>query len=185
MNSNQPSDTRRTILKKGILATATAAIGVPVTTGLASASSCSKTCWVDVKPNSCPNSINPKNNGVVSVAVGWPNIKMESARLVPSAGNSDIQFPGCQDYLDPDWEDVSYEDIDQLLSESDDRAATAIRMSREDLNNDGNNDTILKFETRTIELNPDDKYLILEAETGSGCRLLGLDSVRVVGKSNN
>ncbi len=185
MNSNQLPQTRRTILKKGILATATAAIGVPLTTGLASAEACCKTCWVDVKPDSCPNSINPKNNGVVSVAVGWPNLKMNTIRLVPSAGNPDIQFTGCQDYLNPDWKDVSCEDIDQLLSESDGREASAIRMTREDLNGDGDNETVLKFNTRDLELRSDDEYLVLEAETGSGCRLLGIDSVRVVGKSNN
>ena len=185
MNSNQLPQTRRTILKKGILATATAAIGVPITTELDSAADCYKTCWVDVKPDSCPNSINPKNNGVVSVAVGWPNLKKETVRLVPSAGSPDIQFTGCQDYLNPDWKDISYEDIDQLLSKSDGREAKAIRMTQEDLNGDGNNDTVLKFNTRDLDLRADDKYLVLEAETGSGCRLLGIDSVRVVGNSHN
>ncbi|WP_458208675.1 twin-arginine translocation signal domain-containing protein [Haladaptatus sp. NG-SE-30] len=186
MESNQYPQTRRTILKKGILATATASIGVPISMGLASATDCCKTCWVDVKPDSCPNSINLKNNGVVSVAVGWPNLKFESIRLVPSGRNSDIQFNGCQDYMNPDWKDVSCEDIDRLLSETDGReAATPIRMTREDLNGDGDNETVLKFHTREIDLMSDDEYLVLEAMTGSGCRLLGIDSVRVLGKSNN
>ncbi|WP_458187297.1 twin-arginine translocation signal domain-containing protein [Haladaptatus sp. NG-WS-4] len=184
MESNQLPQTRRTVLKKGILATATAAVGVPMVSGLASATDCCKTCWVDVKPDSCPNSINPKNNGVVSVAVGWPNVKLDSVRLVPSAGNRCVRFTGCQDYRNPDWKDVSCEDIDRLLSEADGRSASAIRMTREDLDGDGDDDTVLKFRTRDLQLVPDDEYLVLEAETKSGCRLLGLDTVRVVDKSN-
>ncbi|WP_458209398.1 twin-arginine translocation signal domain-containing protein [Haladaptatus sp. NG-SE-30] len=184
MESNQLPQTRRTVLKKGVLATATAAIGLPMVTGLASADGCCKTCWVDVKPNSCPNSINPKNNGVVSVAVGWPNVKMDSVRLVPSAGHRCVQFSGCQDYMNPEWSGVSCEDMERLLSESDGRSAMPIRMTREDLDGDGDNDTVLKFRTRDLDLMPSDKYLVLEAETKAGCRLLGLDTVRVVDKSN-
>ncbi|WP_435159138.1 hypothetical protein [Haladaptatus sp. DFWS20] len=81
--------------------------------------------------------------------------------------------------------DVSCEDIDQLLSESGGREASTIRMRREGLDSDGDNETVLKFNTRELELMSDDEYLVLKAETGSNCRLSGIDSVRVVGKSYN
>jgi hypothetical protein len=180
--TERESTDRRTFLKRAALASAVATVGVPAFTGTAAARECCKVCWIDVKPDSCPNAINPNNNGVVSVAVGWPYVLFETARLVPLKSGP-MSVSGCQNYRHPDWH-VSCADLTERLAAADGRSASAVRKTVEDINGDGTRDTVFKFDTRDLELEPDDEFLLFVGETGSGCQLLGIDSIRVVGGSN-
>lgn len=190
MPSIDRSVTRRTVLQ----ATATAglaAAGLSATAmsaaGSDEADCC--VCWVDVKPGSCPNAINPDSGGVVSVAAGRPNIEPSTAELVPitEACAEEVgfepAFEECQDYQDKAYA----EDCDPLAellaceAAGADRSASPVRSSSEDIDEDGDQDTVFKFRVEDLELRTDDAYLVLTGEAREDdCTVYGVDSVRVV-----
>lgn len=173
---------RRTLLKTGAVVSFGGASGVSMLSGQAAAqeNECTRVCWIDIKPNSCPNSINAGNNGVVSVASGWPHFDPETVRLVPIKAEYDAAFGTCQDYRNPVYRKDS-EVLARLLERSDGRGAEAIRSTVEDADGDGDADTVFKFRTRDIGFEADDTYAILVGETFVGsCTVLGIDSVRVL-----
>lgn len=182
---------RRTVLR----ATATAGLAAAGLSATAMAASGSEAadccvCWVDVKPDSCPNAINPDSRGVVSVAAGPPGFESGTVELVPITQDCaesvgfEPAFEECQDY-----EDQTYaEDCEALRAlldgEADaaDRSATPVRSSSADLDDDGDTDTVFKFDVRDLELGSDDAYLVLTgAGTHDDCTVYGVDSVVVVG----
>lgn len=177
---------RRTVLR----ATATAGLAVAGLSATASAETATaadcRVCWVDVKPDSCPNSLNPDNGGVVSVAAGWPNFDPDAVELLPISGDSaedvgfEPAFDRCQDYRDQQYaEDCST--LEELAARSDGRAATPVRATTVDIDDDGDPDSVFKFETADLELQADDAYLLLTGEsTDGGSRVYGIDSVRVL-----
>ncbi|ODR81063.1 hypothetical protein BG842_01775 [Haladaptatus sp. W1] len=184
MESKRHTQSRRRILKRGALATVGVAFGVPSLVGQASAQDetedCCKTCWMDVKPGCCPNTVNARADVPVTVYIGWPNVKPESVRLVPSSARAPFESRRCQKYRNPKWRDISCADIDGLLSETDGRSAPACRVKNENVDGDADGDTVLTFCSCDLELCSSDRSLLLEAETGSGCRLLAVDSVKPV-----
>ncbi|WP_101295361.1 hypothetical protein [Halegenticoccus soli] len=171
---------RRRVLRSGAAVAAGAALVLPAVAGRAAATDCCRACWVDVKPDSCPNAINPGSNGVVSVAAGWPRFAPGSVKLYPVKGEYDAAFGRCQDYRDPTY-DRNCREIRGLLETSDGRYAEPIRFTVEDVNGSGTNDTVFKFRVRDLELEPDDAFLILVgASARDGCTVVGIDSVRVL-----
>ena len=169
--------TRRSVLKRSGLAVAGTAFGSSSAIGAASATECCKTCWMDVKPGCCPNRIDARKNEVFTVYIGWPNVKPESIRLRPSSTRATFDTPTCQKYRNPRWKQVSCSDIEEFLAETDGRAASPCHLTAKDVDKDGDNDTVVRFNSCALELRHDDCNLLLEAETGSGCRLLAIDSV--------
>jgi hypothetical protein len=184
MESKRHARTRRDVLKRGAFAAAGVTLGVPSLAGAASAQAraqeCCKTCWMDVKPGCCPNTVNARKNELVTVYVGWPNVKPESIRLVPSSARPMFETRSCQKYRTPKWRSVSCADIDDLLSKTDGRFARPCRVNVRNVDGDSDGDTVLKFCSCDLELCSTDRTLLLEAETGSGCRLLAMDSVKPV-----
>jgi hypothetical protein len=172
---------RRSFLKAGLVGTVGVLTGLSAFTGTAAANGggCCRVCWVDVKPDSCPNSINPKSNGTLTVALGWPNIEPNSVKLYPVKGTYTPAFDGCQNYHSPTY-NKDCESLRRLLSESDGRYATPTRVSTEYLNSDSTRDTLLKFRTKDAEFEPDDTFAIVTAADKNGCLVVGIDSVRVL-----
>lgn len=184
------SVTRRTVLRgtataglaaAGLSATAMAATG-------ADASDCC-VCWVDVKPDSCPNSVNPGSRGVVSVAAGPPGFEPGTAELVPITADCaesvgfEPAFEECQDYRDQTYAEDCQALRALLDGEADgaDRSASPVRSSSEDLDGDGDEDTVFKFDVQDLDLGSDDAYLVLTgAANHDDCTVYGVDSVRVV-----
>lgn len=178
---------RRTLLK-------TAAVG---TAGLATAGAfadqaaaresdcegCLRVCWVDVKPSSCPNSVNPDGAGVLPVTAGWPNFHLSTVELVPVKASYDAAFGRCQD-----WEAPRYDtgpgtatELCELVADAD-RSASPTGSTVEDVDGDGDLDTKFRFDVSDLDLEADDTYLVLVGEsTDSDCTYVGIDSVRVVG----
>lgn len=172
---------RRTVLRGA--ATAGLALGGLTATAAAEEHCC--TCWVDVKPDSCPNSVNPNNRGVVSVAAGQPDFESGSVELLPisedCAEGFDPAFDRCQDYQDPQFsrDCESLRELESCARAEDDRSASPVRSTTEDINDDGTQDSVFKFETQDLDLRADDAYLLLVG-TQDGCETYGIDSVRVV-----
>lgn len=148
---------------------------------------CLEICWVDVKPNSCPNSVNAGNQGTLPVTAGWPNFELETVELIPIKANYDPAFDDCQDWSNPEYRD----DPDTALelcryAMASDRSASPTRYRTEDVDDDGDLDSKFKFVVADLELEPDDTYLILRGESREGdCTYVGIDSVRVVGGGKN
>ena len=182
MTYNHTSDNlgRRTFVR-GAVTAGVLAFGVGAASSSAAATEgCCRVCWVDVKPDSCPNSINPDNNGVVTVAAGWPRFVPGTVKLVPVKGEYDAAFDGCQNYRDPEYH-PNCGALNDLLDGSDGRSAEPFSQRVEDVDGDGDDDTLFKFRTEDLELESDDAYLILVGEsTRDGCRVVGIDSVRVL-----
>lgn len=188
---------RRTVLR----ATATAGLAVA---GLSTAASAAEgtaatdccVCWVDVKPGSCPNSINPGQGGVVSVTAGKPGLDDATVELVPVSEacaervGYDPAFDECQDYRDQQYATncAPLRDLRRCEADGGDRSASPVRSSAEDADDDGDADTVFKFEIADLELRPDDAYLLLTGESADDdCRVYGIDSVRIVdrGRGND
>lgn len=184
MSSDDRPVRRRTVLRGAVVAGL--ATGTLSTTAAAEHDCC--VCWVDVKPDSCPNSINPNNGGVVSVAAGKPDFRDDTVELIPVSEacaddvGFDPAFDRCQDYQNAQWSrDCTA--LENLGDCSDDRSATPIRSTTEDINDDGTTDTVFKFETGDLDLREDDAYLLLRGTAGD-CTTYGIDSVRVVDARN-
>lgn len=176
MDLDRPSNddtalSRRTLLRS---AAGTLVIG----TGIATATTASahgeghtdctcKTCWVDVKPGSDPNGINPKNRGVVSVAAGWPRFEEGSVWLAPLDAVTNGSVPSC-------------EEIQSFLE--DPSGAQPLRKSVEhtDVDDDRDLDTVFKFRTAEIGLDAEDTGLVLVGiDSDDGCPIWGMDGVKV------
>lgn len=182
------SVSRRNVLKKTALAAGGAVVGTSVFAGQAAAdtrdcSGCLEVCWLDVKPSSCPNSVNPNSSGVLPVAAGWPNFDVSTVELIPVKGRYDAAFGDCQDF-----EDVQYSKDAATATElceratTSDRSATPIRSRVELVNDNGVPDSKFKFRVSDLQLESDDTSLILRGESTDGdCTYLAIDSVRVLG----
>jgi hypothetical protein len=181
----------RTFRRRTVLRTAAtsglAVAGLTASAGAAAATEADcRVCWADVKPDSCPNAINPDQNGVVSVAAGWPHYEPGTVELVPvsEACAEDVgyepAFDRCQDYQNQQYASDCTTLEALAACASDDRAATPVRSTTEDIDDDGDPDSVFKFETADLELQPDDAYLLLVGESTDGGRVYGIDSVRVV-----
>ncbi len=177
MESKRHTWTRRSVLRRTGLAIAGTTLGGASVVGAASAKDCCKVCWMDVKPGCCPNGIDARKNEVFTVYIGWPNVKPESVRLRPSSEKVTFDRPTCQQYRNPKWKNASCSDIEGLLAGTDGRSARPCHVTVRDVDSDGDGDTVMRFNSCALELRHDDRNLVLEAETGSGCRLLAVDSV--------
>jgi hypothetical protein len=107
---------------------------------------------VDIKPGSCPNSINPKSKGVIPVAI-----------LTDSAF------------------DATTVDLASLAFGPDGAAEAHGRGHIEDVDGDGDDDLVLHFRTRETGIACGDLQLTLTGETFAGEPFEGSDSVRTVG----
>lgn len=186
------SVSRRNVLKRTAFAAGGVAVGSSLLAGRAAAhangcSGCLDVCWLDVKPSSCPNSVNPNSSGVLPVTAGWPNFDVSTVELIPVKGSYDAAFGDCQDF-----EDVRYDDDAATATElcelamTSERSASPIWSSVEDVDGDGDSDSKFKFEISDLQLESDDTYLVLTGEsTGSDCTFLAIDSVRVLGGNEN
>lgn len=178
---------RRTVLR-GTATTGLAAAGASLTAVGADASDCC-VCWVDVKPDSCPNSVNPDSRGVVSVAAGPPGLEPGTVELVPITEDCaesvgfEPAFEECQDYRDQTYAE-DCEALRALLDGEADganRSASPVRSNSEDLDGDGDEDTVFKFDVQDLALGSEDAYLVLTgAANHDDCTVYGVDSVRVV-----
>jgi hypothetical protein len=174
---------RRTLLRRaggvaGGLVAGSALAGQVAASGDGCGDGC--VCWVDVKPSSCPNSVNPNSQGVLPVSAGWPNFDVDTVELIPVKGSYDAAFDCCQDFQDPSYRDDGAELCE--LAKTSDRSASPVWHRVEDVDGDGDRDSKFKFEVSDLELEPDDTYLVLKGESStSDCTYYGIDSVRVVG----
>lgn len=186
--TNRPVSRRTMLRTTGV--TGLAVAGLSTTFGAAGAADrdCC-VCWVDVKPDSCPNSINPNSNGVISVTAGPPEFDPETVRLVPITESCaedagfDPAFDDCQDYRDPEYmaDCRTLRALHECEADGDDRAASPVRWSSEDVDSDGDDDTVFKFSVGELDLRLEDAYLLLVGDTKhNDCRTYGIDSVRVV-----
>lgn len=182
----QRSITRRAALKYGTVAGVGAAVGSAALAGSAAAADPSdyRVCWIDVKPDSCPNSINPRQNGVVSVAAGWPRFDDSTVRLIPVSGSYDGRFGDCQNYRNPAY-DTDTETINEirglLQASADGREARPIRSTVEDRSGSGDDDTTFHFRASDLELRPSDTHLVLVGDsTTNDFTYVGIDTVRVL-----
>lgn len=107
---------------------------------------------IDVKPDSFPNSINPKNRGVIPVAV------LSTAFGVP-VGSID---PGTARFGSTGTE------------------AAPAHHALEDVNGDGDLDLILHFRTQETGIACGDTIAYLRAKTTDGKEVSGMDSIRTV-----
>lgn len=101
---------------------------------------------MDVKPNSCPNSVNPNSEGVLPVTAGWPYFEPGTVELIPvKVADYEPKFDEYQDWSDPvygdnDRDDSTVEELCQLVTDTD-RSASPISMRNEDVDGDGDLDT--------------------------------------------
>lgn len=176
---------RRSLLLRTGLATGGLVLGSAVLAGGAAASEqesdgCLRVCWMDVKPGSCPNSVNPAGSGVLPVSAGWPDFEEGTVELIPVKGSYDAAFGDCQDYENPRYA-AGTRTAEELraLAASSDRSATPTWTRVEDVDGDGDLDTKFKFDVSDLELESDDTYLVLKGESStSDCTFFAIDSVR-------
>ena len=187
-SSNIGALSRRSLILRTGLATGGLVVGSSVLAGGAAATEhecdgCLRICWMDVKPGSCPNSVNPNSSGVLPVAAGWPNFEEGTVELIPVKGDYEPAFGDCQDFENPRY-DTGTRTAEELcaLASSSDRSASPTWTRREDVDDDGDLDTAFKFDVSDLELEPDDTYLVLRGESStSDCTYFAIDSVRVLG----
>ena len=107
---------------------------------------------VDVKPGSFPNSINPRSQGVLAVAIlttdtfGASTVEPTSVRFGPSGTE-----------------------------------AVPVHSALEDADGDGDIDLLLHFRTDSTGIQCDDSTVMLTGTTGTGAAIAGSDSIRTVG----
>ncbi|WP_435362058.1 hypothetical protein [Haloarchaeobius sp. DFWS5] len=189
--TTRPTVSRRELLRKTGLATGglvLASVGFAgTTTANGSADPCDadclRVCWVDVKPSSCPNSVNPSSGGVLPVSAGWPRFEAGSVKLYPVKGEYDPAFCDCQDFEDQQYRAgvATAEELCTLVQSSNGRYAEPTWSTVEDVDGDGDDDTKFKFDVAALELEPDDRWLVLVGKSADdGCTYVGIDSVRVL-----
>lgn len=105
---------------------------------------------IDIKPGSCPNSINLKSKGKVPVAI--------------------LSTP----------EFYAPEVVDRGAVKFADASPLSIGKSPQDVNCDGLLDIVLHFSTQALDLEPGDTEALLTGKTLSGQEFEGSDSVRIV-----
>ncbi|WP_101295362.1 hypothetical protein [Halegenticoccus soli] len=166
----------RRLFMRGVAASA--AVALPALAGRASAHACCRVCWVDVKPNCCPNAIVPDDE-VILIAAGWPHFDPEKVKFIPTKGSVDAGFDGCQSFQNPRY-DRDCRGIRELLAERDGRFARPESWAVLDMNGDGTPDTIFTVRVADLELEPDDAHLILAGHDAEGdCSVIGIDAVDV------
>lgn len=111
---------------------------------------------IDIKPGSCPNSINLKSNGVVPVAVettdDWTGFDDFDATTVDPAS---VVFAG----------------------------AMPVHWAIEDVNGDGSMDMIFHFKIKETNLTPSSTDATLTGQTMGGQAIEGTSSVNIVPKA--
>lgn len=136
-------------------------------------------CWLDLKPGSCPNAVNPDANGVVSVAAGWPGLDPDSVALVPSEETWGDCSERRSDHEGPDCETVR-----DLLA--DDRYASPVRAERHDEDGDGDEDWVFKFETQEVGFREGGGSVVLVGrDAEDDCLVWGVDSVKIAGNGGS
>lgn len=109
---------------------------------------------IDITPGSDPNSINPKSNGVIPVAI-----------------------------LGSDSFDVNDVDRDSLkFGPSEAQSAHKDKGHLEDVNDDGHMDLVSHYKTKNTGLAKGDTVACVSGQTTGGGTFIGCDSVRVLGK---
>lgn len=132
-------------------------------------------CWLDLKPGSCPNAVNPDAGGVVSVAAGWPGLDPETVALVPSQEDWGDCSERRSDYAGPDCDTV-----EDLLA--DDRYAVPVRAERYDEDGDGDDDWVFKFDKQAVGFREGVESVVLVGrDAEDDCPVWGVDSVKIVG----
>jgi hypothetical protein len=117
------------------------------------------TSEIDIKPGSYPNSINACQNGLVSVAIlGTETFDPET----------EIAAQTCE------------LNGEALAMRGRSRQLWAI----EDVDDDGDNDLVLKFEVENLELQTGEDELTVTCELTAGGTFEGTDSIRVLGDSD-
>jgi hypothetical protein len=106
---------------------------------------------IDIKPGSSPNSINPKSNGVIPVAVLTTDT-FDAATVEPTT----VRFG--------------------VASE-----ATPVQSALEDVDGDGDTDMIFHFRIQDIGIKCSDTSASLTGRTLSGQTIKGVDSISTVG----
>jgi hypothetical protein len=107
---------------------------------------------IDIKPGSFPNSINPKSNGVIPVAV-----------------------------LTTDRFDASALDASTVFFGASGSEAAAVHSALKDVDGDGDTDMILHFRTQNTSIQCGHTSASLTGSTFSGQAIEGSDSIRTVG----
>lgn len=174
---------RRHVLK-GVSTAALAGLGFSATAGRTAAeesSECCHECWLDIKPGSCPNSINPDSNGVVPALVGWPHLDPETVRLVPR----EEDWGNCSNRTIPEQRAPSCGKATDIWDS--DPGTAPIKARKVDSDGDGDPDWQFKFETEALDLEDSVNSAILVSE-GTGetadCTVWGVDSVNIVGQND-
>jgi hypothetical protein len=107
---------------------------------------------IDIKPGSDPNSINPRSKGKIPVAI-----------------------------LTTDSFDAAAVDPTTILFGRTGEEASPVHYAFEDVDDDGDNDMILHFNTQDTGIQCGDTEAFLTGETLSGITIKGSDSIRTVG----
>lgn len=190
MSDEENSLSRRSILRRSGIVAGGLVVGTSAVTGQVAAdehecSGCLRVCWVDVKPNSCPNSVNAGSNGTLPVTAGYQNFDPTTVELIPVKADYDPGFGECQDWSNPDYDGHTAMELCELALESD-RSASPTWYRLEDVDDDGDLDWKFKFDISDLELESDDTFLILRGESSTNdCTYFGIDSVRVLTGRNN
>lgn len=130
-------------------------------------------CWLDVRPGSCPNTVDANGDGVVDVAVGQPDLVPETARLVPRPES----WGDCSQRRH-DHEGPSCSELRRLLDA--DAGAGQSRWETYDEDGDGDLDKVFEFRVRDLDLRSDTRSLLLVGRDGHTDDLVwGVDAVTV------
>lgn len=109
---------------------------------------------IDIKPGDLPNAINPDSKGTVPVAV------MSSPAF---------------DATTIDWETLRFSGAGVVQQKK-----GKWQVSIADVNGDGRNDIVARFQTNELLLSPADTQGVVEGQTSDGRRFRGTDSVKIV-----
>ncbi len=126
--------------------------------GLANLGYCGVAVSIDVKPGSFPNTVNPRNNGVIPVGI-----------LTTTAVNNTNAF------------DAATVDPNTLLFGRTGIEASAVHSAIEDVNKDGYPDMISQFRTQNTDIQCRTKSVILTGKTFDGTPIKGIDALSTVG----
>ncbi|MFC1966870.1 hypothetical protein ACFLWI_08040, partial [Chloroflexota bacterium] len=112
---------------------------------------------IDIKPGSDPNSINPKSNGVIPVAI----------LTTSTAAGDSVDFDATQ--------------VDASTVEFGPSKATMAHNAAhlEDVDGDGDIDMVLHFNTQEVGLSVDDTGATVTGQTLDGIKIEGTDTVRI------
>lgn len=114
---------------------------------------------IDIKPGSFPNSINPKSNGKIAVAI----------LTTDATSDNSITF------------DATTVDPATVLFGATGTEAAPVQYALKDADRDGDTDLILHFNTQNTGIGCGDNFATLSGETSDGKEFTGTDSIRTVG----